>query len=313
MRCTRPPSIPRVATRGSAFIACWFLGMSFFLACHGEESDQSEPLSGDILLLELIVENATPRILPLAQMWLAVPPKHAAEHRNARFEVTQAYDEQQTGNENRRIRMDWTDVPVGLKENVIVRVGLDRSVGDAVELSEADTEPYTRPIADIDSIDPEKVAGWASSPSDATVSQILSWVREQGAMTTKAAEAAEVPATDRVDEEPSIDSFPVALSGTESLPDPVWIAVSALRSAGMPARVVAGFVASEEGLLRASAFELWIEVYLDGRWQSRRISGANGSTERLVTMRVLAEPSDWAAGMGVEGLVESFGLKVTIL
>jgi hypothetical protein len=291
------------------------------LGCSSGDENAATP-AGERIQYSVQVTNATRRVLPRAQLWLATPSARAASQRVSAVAVEQPHRIVGTAHGNRQIYLEFADVPVGFDEKIDVEAWIE--FHDSPDAASVDLDPqYLEPMPGVESTDAlvrERAASLARDEAAATASAILAWTAELELAPVAMPEddpshmEALAPGAPE-DEAPRGRGARHALetgSGDES--DRAMLTVALLRAAGIPARAVLGFSAEAGVPLTSSHIGLWIEYAIEGDWRHGLLDAPTSASDvRVIALRVIDDPSAIPRGREFTFLYEAVGLRAELV
>ncbi len=231
------------------------------------------------------LQNTTDQVVPEAELWVCAPLRETSTQRELDLQASPRCEERTDGLGNHLLRFVFSNVPPYAAR--LVTVGTTLAMRARPEAMDVETDRFLKagPLFEYDDEAFDRlVPEFPSGASEQTARAIFDWVRQR-------VQDAGYDGTDR-------GALYALTQQRGDCTEFATLFVALCRRAGIPARAMGGYVASQNAILDPAAFHNWAEFHLDGRWHiaDPQAGVFNDKADQYVATRVLGE-SDSPVGI----------------
>ncbi len=246
------------------------------------------------------LRNETDRVVPVAELWVCAPVRDMPTQRLVDLRTTPVGEEREDSLGNHLVRFVYNNVPPYAVRTAVVEATLEMSPEPRPEADPGTAFSASEPLLEYDSdAFVQQAPVLAAGAADAVARQIHDWIREN-------VSADGYDAVDR-------GSVYALTARTGDCTEFAALFVALCRRAGIPARLLGGYVVERDSLLKAEAYHNWAEFHAGGTWRMADPHAGvfDAHREGYVATRMLGE-SDSPLGNSARFRVVGEGVRAVM-
>jgi transglutaminase-like putative cysteine protease len=260
--------------------ALWTGALSIFLPLAAAWAGEAAPAASAERYVRygFTMQNPTDQLVPEAELWVCAPLKETSAQRLLHLKVSPPHEERTDKLGNCLLRFVFSNVPPYAVRIATVEATLALSAEPGPIAAEPGRWLKSGPLFEYEDeafgrLAPEFPVG----ASEQTARAIYDWVRGH-------LQDAGYDGTDR-------GALYALTQKKGDCTEYAALFVALCRRAGIPARAMGGYVATQNAILDPASFHNWAEYHLDGRWHlaDPHAGAFNEKADQYVATRVLGE------------------------